>query len=79
MFPFLRPAEKADESRQALDRAVALLQGYQRAGAEVVPVADVLEMLGAAPETVPPPGKALDPRADPLTGCLPATRQAAPP
>lgn len=74
MFPFLRPAEKADESRQALDRAVALLQGYQRAGAVMVPVTDVLEMLGASPETSPADeAPARDPAADPMTHCLPVT------
>jgi hypothetical protein len=73
VFPFLRSSPQPDESRLALDRAVALLQGYQRAGAVAVPVADVLEMLGVAPETVPPPEKTLDPRADPVTGCMPVT------
>jgi hypothetical protein len=68
-----RTRERGDSAAVALDRAVALLRGYQRAGATEVPVADVLEMLGAGPETVAPPEKTLDPRADPLTGCLPPT------
>jgi hypothetical protein len=54
---------------ERLERAVAVLKRYQRAGADVVPVADVLEMLGAGPETVPEPEMpSRDPRADPLTG-----------
>jgi hypothetical protein len=56
---------------ERLERAVAVLKRYQRAGADVVPVADVLEMLGAGPETVPmPEASSRDPRTDPLTGAL---------
>lgn len=55
---------------ERLERAVAVLKRYQRAGADVVPVADVLEMLGAGPETVTaPPPEAPDPAVDPVTGC----------
>jgi hypothetical protein len=62
-----RPAQD-DEARQALDRAVAIMRSYQRADAAEVPVADVLELLGAGPGTVPRPEKTLDPHADPMTG-----------
>lgn len=67
----LRPsARRPDAAREALARAVATLQGYRRAGAETVPVADVLAMLGAEPEaesaTGPVPAV---PGTDPLTGC----------
>lgn len=75
MFPFTRPAARApdDGARETLDRAVGLLRRYERAGAAELPVADVLEMLGAAPEEgVPAQVPSRDPRADPLTGCLPA-------
>jgi hypothetical protein len=69
-----RRTRTRDSAAEALDRAVALLQGYQRAGAAEVPVADVLAMLGAAPEaeavTGPMPVVS---GADPLTGCLPVT------
>ena len=68
------PAKRPDAAQEALARAVATLQGYRRAGAETVPVADVLAMLGAEPEaeaaTGPLPAV---PGADPLTGCLPAS------
>jgi hypothetical protein len=77
MFPFLRSQPKDDApARVALDRAVAVLRSCQRSGLTAVPVTDVLEMLGAGPGAVPPPGAA--PRApgtDPLTG----TRWAGPP
>jgi hypothetical protein len=72
VFPFLRPAAQApeDRAREHLDRAVAVLRRYQRAGAAVLPVEDMLEMLGAGPETGPSPEvPARDPQADPLTGC----------
>lgn len=70
MLPFLRPAPRDDGARETLDRAVALLRRYQRAGAVMLPVADMLEMLGARPETAPAAQvPAADPQADPLTGC----------
>ena len=71
-----RSRGRGDSAAEALSRAVAFLQSYQRAGATEVPVADVLAMLGAAPgaeaETgpvQPPPGT------DPITGCRPAAAQ----
>lgn len=76
MIRGLWPAKRPDAADEALTRAVAVLQGYRRAGAETVPVADVLAMLGAAPEAEAATGPvtaAGDPRADPLTGCMPAT------
>lgn len=68
-----RRAALPDDPRagERLDRAVAVLRRYQRAGADVVPVADMLEMLGAGPETVPvPQASSRDPGADPLTGAM---------
>ena len=71
----MRPAAKApdDRARETLDRAVGLLRRYERAGAEALPVSVVLEMLGAGTEVgTSERAPARDPRADPLTGCLPA-------
>jgi hypothetical protein len=69
-----RTRERGDSDAVALDRAVALLRGYQRAGATEVPVADVLEMLGASPEAAPATEVPVrDPAADPLTHCMPVT------
>lgn len=55
---------------ERLARAVAVLRRYQRAGADVVPVADVLEMLGAGPETTVPEAPPRNPGTDPLTGAM---------
>jgi hypothetical protein len=63
------PSEDA-RAGERLERAVAVLRRYQRAGADVVPVADVLEMLGAGTETTVPEASSRDPRADPLTGAM---------
>lgn len=69
MFPFHRPAPRDDEARQVVDRAVAALRQHQRAGEASVPVTDVLAMLGADPDTSPPPlARSRDPLADPMTG-----------
>jgi hypothetical protein len=69
VFPFTRPAPPQDKAREVLDRAVGLLRRYERAGATALPVADVLEMLGAGPdEAAPAQAPSRDPRADPLTG-----------
>jgi len=74
VFPFTRPAPPRDDrARETLDRAVGLLRRYERAGAAELPVAVVLEMLGAGPEAGTRETVPRDPRADPLTGCLPAT------
>ena len=70
-----RRRPRRDENSQAaemLGAATAMMHAYLRAGITVVPVADVLELLGAAPpppeaEAAPPPR---DPRADPVTGIL---------
>lgn len=69
MFPFLRPSGRDDGAQQALDRAVALLRRYERAGATALPVADVLEMLGGGTgPTATTQGPPRDPQADPITG-----------
>jgi len=69
VFPFTRPAApRDDKARETLDRAVGLLRRYERAGAEALPVAVVLEMLGAEAEAAPATA-ARDPLADPITGC----------
>ena len=73
MLGFLRSPQQ-DEAQQSLDRAVAVLRGYQRAGTEMVSVADVLDLLGAQPETVAAPmGQYPEPGTDPLTGCRSVT------
>lgn len=68
MSPFLRPGRDDAKARETLDRAVGILRGYERAGAREVPVADVLELLGAAPQDPVPQARARDPLADPMTG-----------
>jgi hypothetical protein len=69
-----RRTRARDSAAEALDRAVALLQGYQRAGATEVPVADVLAMLGANPEAEAATGPMpVEPGTDPLTGCRSVT------
>jgi hypothetical protein len=76
MLGFLKGSPHQDEAQQSLDRAVAILRGYQRAGAEAVSVDDVLRLLGAEAEEGPAPlAEYLDPQADALTGCLPVTPQ----
>ena len=78
MFPFLRPDGRKraadDAAREVLDRTVVLLRRYERAGATALPVADVLEMLGAGTEPAPGSAERLlrDPGDDPMTGCRPA-------
>jgi hypothetical protein len=67
-----RRGDRQDGSREVLDRAVAELRRCQREGITAVHVAEVLGLLGADPETGPPPmAQYLDPQADPLTGCKP--------
>lgn len=65
------PDEEA-QARRTLEGAVAALRNCQRGGIHSVPVEDVLRMLRDDPEASPVM-PARDPRADPLTGCLPAT------
>jgi hypothetical protein len=61
-------------AQESLDRATAMLRRYQRSGVTVVEVADVLRVLGADPETDPPPmAQYLEPGTDPLTGCRSVT------
>jgi len=70
MLGFLKGTPHQDEAQHSLDRAVTILRGYQRAGAEAVNVDDVLRLLGAEAEEGPAPlAEYLDPDADPLTGC----------
>lgn len=58
-------------AQESLDRAVSLLRRYQRSGVTVVEVTDVLRVLGADPETDPPPmSRYLPPGSDPLTGAM---------
>jgi hypothetical protein len=66
---------QAQADRQALERTVASLQALAGAGLQHVEIAKVLGWLG-----VTPPAQSagfslpeLDPRADPITGCLPVT------
>lgn len=61
-------AAPPDDAREVLDAAVASLRAFRRRGTASVPVADVLEMLGAPPEAAPAQ-VSRDPQADPLTGC----------
>jgi hypothetical protein len=68
LFRWRAEQEDGAQALKAVERTVAILRSYQRAGAVEVPVADVLEMLGAGPETVPVPQVPLDPAADPMTG-----------
>jgi hypothetical protein len=61
------PAQDGEEqARKALARTAAMLRHHQRSGLTMVAIEDVLSLLDPAPA---PPA---DPRADPLTGCLPA-------
>ena len=68
-----RRTARDDEARAKglLDGAVAALRNCQRAGLATIAVADMLTMLGAAPEAAAA-APARDPLADPLTGCRPA-------
>ena len=69
-----RRGDRQDGSREVLDRAVTELRRCQREGITTVHVAEVLGLLGADPETGPPPmAQYLDPGADPLTGCRSVT------
>jgi hypothetical protein len=66
---------QAQADRQAVERAVASLQALAGAGLQHVEITRVLGWLGVAPPAQPA-GFALpelDPRADPITGCLPVT------
>ena len=69
LFRPRNPQERDAAAREALRDAVAELRRYQAGGITVVPVADVLVLLGAAPEVPPVPEARRDPQADPLTGC----------
>jgi len=70
MLGLRSPVRRPDAAQEALARAVATLQGYRRAGAGTVPVADVLAMLGAEPEAESETGPMpVAPGADPITGC----------
>lgn len=65
--------DRAEASaREMLDRTVVMMRRMQAAGAGLVAIEDVLVLLGAAPEAEPAPAPR-DPRADPITGCRPAT------
>ena len=64
--------------RQEVDRTVAVMETLLEMGVEQVDVRRVLRLLGReVPERAdaPEPQPRLDPRADPLTGCLPVTAQ----
>jgi hypothetical protein len=67
-----RPAQQDGETqaRRRLDRAVAMLEHYQRNGLTVVSIEDMLGMLGTDPAQREPRPTPSDPRADPLTGAL---------
>lgn len=68
-----RAAQDAEaRAQRALDRAVAALQMYRRAGMVTVTIEDVLALLGAEPEAVPEQQRepVRVPGADPLTGAL---------
>jgi hypothetical protein len=74
-MPRLRRPAPRDESRETIDRAVVMLRRFQRAGERDLPIADVLVLLGAAPEPEPGPVPARDPLADPITGCRSAAAE----
>ncbi len=64
--------------RQDVDRTVAAMETLLESGVEQVGVRRVLRLLGRdVPdrEGAPEPQPRLDPRADPITGCLPVTAQ----
>jgi hypothetical protein len=70
----MRSRRTAD--RQAIDRCVTSLVALLEAGHEEVRIVKVISLLGIelkkagpAPDQVTAP----DPRADPITGCLPVT------
>lgn len=77
IFPrFDPPAERRCKDAETIDRAVQTLTALAAFGHEQVPVSRVLELLGHKPdEPDRPPPPELDPRADPMTGCLPVTAQ----
>jgi hypothetical protein len=70
-----RTADGAEEAlaRKALERTVRMLMQYQRAGLTMVAIEDVLSLLGAGDSGTVPEVTPRDPRADPLTHCLPVT------
>jgi hypothetical protein len=68
--------------KERLDWVVSILTGYQAHGIKVVSVREMLAMLEdgqvlAAEKPDPDEGvpAALDPRADPMTGCMPVTAE----
>jgi hypothetical protein len=66
-------------SRQNVNRTVTAMETLLEAGVEQVSVRRVLRLLGreVSDREHPPeePQPRLDPRADPITGCLPVTAQ----
>jgi hypothetical protein len=72
-MPLLRRPAPRDEAQATINRTVAMLRRFQRAGERELPITDMLTLLGAAPDTEPGPGPARDPAADPMTGCRPVT------
>lgn len=72
------PDARRCEDAETIERAVQTLQALAAFGHEQVPVSRVLWLLGhEPPEQKNPPaaGDVPDPRADPMTGCLPVTAQ----
>jgi hypothetical protein len=66
------------QDSRVVERTVAALETLLASGVRQVDVRRVLVLLGRpAPEPngAPEPRPQLDPRADPLTGCLPVTAQ----
>jgi hypothetical protein len=71
----MRSQRTAD--RQAIDRTLSALVTLLEAGHEEVRIEKVVRMLGRELKVAGPAGgradPAPDPRADPMTGCLPVT------
>jgi hypothetical protein len=70
------PQQSETQALRRLDRAVAMLEHYQRSGLTVVAIEDVLGLLGSDPASSAGTGRdrrtgvPRDPRADPHTGAL---------